>query len=139
MFLEIKNNNDTDFIATYSGVYDSKSVLFIAIESSNPYGPETMKYLEKHVELIGYYNQMGASVFVLFYFLNDNVWYKMSIEQLKLCWRNWVNENIDENCFQIQYLKNIRNTAFGPDFLEKIQSPFAVVKNKTDDPTAVFD
>lgn len=137
--MKVQNDADTDQIATYSGVFDGKPVLFVAVESDDSYGPKTMELLENHVELIGRYEQMMGTVFVLFYFRKEVDWYRMSIRQLKLCWRTWAKGKFDENCFQIKNLKRIRNTAFGPDFLEKINSPFAVVKKETDDPLAVFE
>jgi len=133
MIFKIENDADTDKILTYSGILNGGlSAFFVAVELDKPLGPYSLDLLKNHIELIGRYDHMQGQSFVLFYTKFDNEWYKLSIDQLKTCWKS-------RKSFSQNSITRVKKTVYGPDFLNKIYMPFKVVENDDEnDPTAVF-
>lgn len=134
LLFKVEKNTDTDTILTYSGVLNGGlSVFFVAIELDKPLESTSLDLLKDHIALIGNYDHMQGQTFVLFYETSEDEWYKLSVEQLKICWK-------DRKNFPGSYVESVKKTVYGPDFLDNIYMPFQVIRNNVDenDPTAVF-
>lgn len=136
MFFKVENDADTDKILTYCGVLSSGlSVFFIAVELDRPLDHESLDLINEHIELIGRYDYMQGQSFVLFYEKSEGEWYKLTTDQLKICWQSKNRKN-----FPGTFVERVKKTVYGPDFLNEISVPFKLIRNDIDknDPLAVF-
>lgn len=103
---------------------------------------EEREQLLPYIEHLGQTNLKipGQLALVVFYCGEEDAWFKMNIEQLKEYWQTKKLATANLMLLEEEGLADrVRDTAYGPDILGMIQQPFAVVKQKSNDITAVFD